>query len=42
MLIAPYAAMNNCIRGSGRKLGSISDTSIMLVWLLMIGLLTTY
>lgn len=40
--IGPYAAMNNCIRGSGRKYGSISDTTIMIFWVLMIGLITYF
>ncbi|WP_038102906.1 MATE family efflux transporter [Ureaplasma diversum] len=42
LCIGPYAAMNNCIRGSGRKYGSISDTIIMVIWVLMIGLITNF
>ncbi len=42
IILGPYAAMNNCIRGAGVIYGSINDSSVMITWVVMFALISTF
>ncbi len=42
IILGPYAAMNNCIRGAGVIYGAINDTMVMIIWVMMFALISTF